>query len=160
MLPLPLLPVVFGCSETFVLVNPNALYFVRKVWKVLKHVTVHIVTSCDTLQEERDELWCDLINIGSVQVSVSLYNMEDTITWRLFKMYYWIWSRKWWYDSISNNQRPKPLQNVQDLHAIDDSNTYCDVSLTHLIILFLRKYIFLYIHLWNVYMLMSVLFLY
>jgi hypothetical protein len=80
MLPLPLLPVVFGCSETFVLVNPNALYFVRKVWKVLKHVTVHIVTSCDTLQEERDELWCDLINIGSVQVSVSLYNMEDTIT--------------------------------------------------------------------------------
>jgi hypothetical protein len=49
-------------------------YFVRKVWKVL---TVHIITCCDTLQEERNKEWCHLINIGSVQVSVYLHNMED-----------------------------------------------------------------------------------
>lgn len=30
------------------------------------------------------------------------------------------------YDSISNNQRLKRLQNVQDLNAVDDCNAYYD----------------------------------
>ena len=42
-------------------------------------VTVHIVTSCDTLQEERDKPWCALINIGTVQFST-----YTNIIWKTF----------------------------------------------------------------------------
>ena len=39
---------------------------------------IHILTSCFRVASLRDELWCEIVNIGPIEFSVVLHNMDDT----------------------------------------------------------------------------------
>ena len=39
---------------------------------------IHIISSCSSINSTRDKFWCDIINIGPIDFSVTLHGMDNT----------------------------------------------------------------------------------
>ena len=49
----------------------------HKCGKFYSDITLHIVLSCNGLENIRDEMWCDFINIDDITFSAYLHSLDD-----------------------------------------------------------------------------------